>query len=93
MAKAAKQEKAGGRTHRATYATDKRQGGYLVRVAGPHSNGFVGREVPVTLKDGSEQTETLERLIWTGKDKETGEPVSLYKFKAKPRAAQEEIEF
>lgn len=80
------------RAHRATYATDKKTGGYLIRVAGPHANAFAGRTVPVNLKDGSEQSEKLERLIWSGKDKETGENVSLYKFEAKPRE-QTEIQF
>jgi hypothetical protein len=91
MAKAAKIKGADGaeRLHRATYAKDKRKGGYLVRVQGPHSNMFVGRAVPVTMKNGSEQEETLEALIWSGKDQETGEPVTLYSFVAKPR---EEIE-
>ena len=79
--------------HRATYATDKRQGGYLIRVQGPQSNAFVGRTVPVILKAGGIQHEELERLIWTGKDEETGQPVSLYKFKAKPKEPTEEIEF
>jgi hypothetical protein len=73
------------RAHRATYAKDKRKGGYLVRVAGPHSNMFAGREVPVTMKDGTEQKEKLDGLIWSGKDKETGEPVTLYSFVAKPK--------
>ncbi len=81
------------RKHKATYATDKRQGGYLVRVSGPNSNAFVGRDVPVTTKAGEEHTEKLERLIWSGKDKETGEPVTLYKFAARPKAKVEEAEF
>ena len=77
------------RAHRATYSTDKKKGGYLVRVEGPHSNAFAKRDVPVTLKNGTEQTERLQKLIWTGKDQETGVPVSLYTFEAKPR---EEVE-
>lgn len=81
------------RAHRATYATDKRKGGYLIRVSGPRANAFVGREVPVTLRDGSEQNEKLVKLIWSGTDKENGEPVSLYSFEAKPREAAEEIVF
>lgn len=93
MAKEVKNEKAGGRKHRATYATDKRKGGYLVRVAGPQSNMFIGREVPVTMKDGSEHNEKLTKLVWSGKDNDTGEPVSLYHFEAKPRALADEIEF
>jgi hypothetical protein len=89
----AAKEKTKSRQHRATYARDKKKGGYLIRVAGPHSNAFSGREVPVILKDGSEQTETLDRLIWTGTDNETHEPVSLYSFIAKPKEAVEDIEF
>jgi hypothetical protein len=79
--------------HRATYATDKRKGGYLVRVSGPTPAVFAGRTVPVTLKSGGEQPEELDRLIWTGKDNESGEPVSLYSFKSKPRDDREEIPF
>ena len=56
------------RKHRATYAADKRQGGYLIRVAGPDSDRFVDREVPVTLKNGTEHNEKLTRLIWSGAD-------------------------
>lgn len=81
------------RQHKATYAADKKKGGYLVRVEGPHATAFVGREVPVTRKDDSESTETLERLIWSGIDQESGKPVALYSFKAKPRAAADEIKF
>lgn len=73
------------RAHKATYATDKRNGGYLIRVAGPHANKFAGREVPVTMRDGTEHTEELEKMVWAGKDQESGEPVALYRFKAKPR--------
>lgn len=92
MAKA-ETKKAGGRTHRATYARDKRKGGYLIRVVGPYSNRFAGRVVPVTMKDGSEQEEALERLIWSGTDNETHEPCTLYSFVAKPRDEQDEIPF
>lgn len=81
------------RLHRATYATDKRNGGYLIRVAGPTPEKFAGREVPVTMKSGDEHTEKLERLIWVGKDQETGVPVALYKFVAKPKEKAEEATF
>lgn len=77
------------RAHKATFAKDKRKGGYLIRVEGPSSNMFAGREVPVSLRDGTEHTEKLESLIWTGKDKESGLPVTLYSFIAKPREASE----
>lgn len=81
------------RLHKATYATDKRNGGYLIRVAGPNAERFAGRDVPVTTKGGDEHSEKLERLIWTGKDNETGEKVSLYKFASKPREKVEDISF
>lgn len=81
------------RAHTATYATDKRAGGYIIRVSGPHSSAFVGRQVPVLRKDKSESLETLTKLIWSGKDKDTNEPVSLYAFAPRPRDEQEEVEF
>lgn len=81
------------RLHRATYATDKRNGGYLIRVQGPNAEKFAGRDVPVTMKSGDEHTEKLQRLIWTGKDQESGEKVALYKFEAKPREKAEEAAF
>lgn len=82
-------EKASGRLHKATYATDNRKpGGYLIRVSGPTADKFSGREVPVTRKDGSESTETLLKCIWSDYDPETGEPVALYRFEAKPRNEQ-----
>jgi hypothetical protein len=79
--------------HKATYAADKRKGGYLIRVEGPTPDRFAGREVPVTRRDGSSETERLDRLIWTGKDSESGKPVSLYTFVAKPRDAEKQAEF
>ena len=62
------------RAHKATFARDKRKGGYLIRVEGPAANRFANKEVPVTLKNGEERLETLENVIWSGKDKETGNP-------------------
>lgn len=73
------------RQHKATYARDKKKGGYLIRVEGPFSNRFSGRDVPVTMKSGDENTETLDALIWSGKDKESGNPVSLYSFIPVPK--------
>ena len=81
------------RAHRATYASDKKTGGWLVRVTGLYPEKFAGREVPVTTRDGEEHYEKLERLLWTGTDNETGEPVALYRFEAKPRVEEEELEF
>lgn len=83
----------GKRLHRATYSSDKRNGGYLVRIVGPNAEKFAGREVPVTMKNGDEHTEKLERLIWTGKDNDTGDKCSLYKFVAKPKEKPEEATF
>lgn len=76
----------GKRSHKATYARDKRKpGAYLVRVEGPHAAVFAGREVPVTRKDDSESVETLTVAVWAGIDEESGNPVALYRFAAKPR--------
>lgn len=75
----------GKRSHKATYARDKRKGGYLIRVAGPHAEKFAGRTVPVTRKDDTESEEKLLALLWHGKDEETGVPVALYSFEARPR--------
>ena len=81
------------RSHKATYARDKKKGGYLIRVQGPQSKAFAGREVPVTRMDNTEEKETLDRLIWTGKDETTGSPVSLYSFVAKPKDAALDVDF
>lgn len=82
------------RAHKATYATDKRKGGYLIRVAGPSANMFVGREVPVTTRNGEEHNEKLVRLIWSGVDAESGDNVALYAFESRPREdAVSEVEF
>lgn len=83
-------EKSNGRQHKATYSRDKEKGGYLIRVQGPHANRFANRVVPVTRKDLTEENEQLTTLIWTGNDKETGEPVALYNFEAKPKDAKSE---
>ncbi|MHB8674573.1 MAG: hypothetical protein ACYDAK_12975 [Candidatus Limnocylindrales bacterium] len=86
------------RLHKATYARDKKKGGYLVRVSGPTANAFAGRDVPVTMLDGSEHTEKLVRLIWTGVDTgeyggKAGEPVALYTFESHPRVDEATSEF
>lgn len=73
------------RLHKATYARDKRKGGYLIRVAGPYPEMFAGRDVPVTTRSGDEHTEKLIALIWTGVDEENGGNVALYSFESKPR--------
>lgn len=81
------------RRHRATYATDKKNGGYLIRIVGPYPEKFAGRDVPVMTKAGSEHTEKLARLIWTGPDADTGEKVALYKFEPAPRDKSEVVPF
>lgn len=80
------------RAHKATYSSDKRKGGYLVRVEGPSAAKFAGRTVPVTRKSGEENAEELDGLVWSGVDEESGKPVALYTFKQKPRA-KDEVEF
>jgi len=78
--------------HKATYARDKKKGGYLVRVAGPTAAVFAGRDVPVTMLDGTDHIEKLVKLIWSGTDTgeyggRAGEPIALYTFASKPREA------
>jgi hypothetical protein len=79
------------RAHKATYSRDKRKGGYLVRVVGPHANQFIGREVPVTRNDGSESMEKLLKLVHSGVDggevvaADKGKNYALYTFEPKPR--------
>lgn len=90
--KAAGTAKQGERAHKATYARDKRKGGYLIRVQGPHAASFAGREVPVTRKDDSESMEKLDAMIWSGTDTDSGKPVALYSFVAKPKDESDEDE-
>jgi len=86
------------RLHKATYARDKRNGGYLVRVIGPHANAFGGKIVPVLKRDDTESEEALEVVVWSGTDTGTptqpgtGKPVALYTFTQKPKGAAE-VEF
>jgi len=81
------------RMHKATYARDKRKGGYLIRISGPHAGSFAGQDVPVTTMAGEEHDEKLTGLIWAGVDSKNGEPVALYRFESKPREKVEEFEF
>ena len=81
------------RSHKASYARDKRKGGYLIRIQGPHAGAFAGREVPVTTMAGDEHLAKLVGLIWVGVDTKTGDPVALYKFESEPREQVEEFEF
>lgn len=92
-AKIAVQEPVKGRQHRATYATDKRKGGYIIRVEGPNANAFAGREVPVETKDHAEHVEKLVKLLWSGIDQETGKNVALYSFESRPRDMTQEVPF
>lgn len=79
------------RTHKATYARDKKTGGYLVRVVGPNAGEFAGETVPVETKAGDENMEELDQLVWSGPDKDpesgelTGRNAALYKFVPRPR--------
>lgn len=81
----------GKRTHRATYAADKRNGGFNIRVVGPNANEFAGETVPVETKNGEEHEEKLIRLLWAGDDTDpqtkelTGRKAALYSFEARPR--------
>ena len=94
MAKASTEKRA----HKATYARDKKNGGWLVRVIGPQANMFAGRTVPVTTNSGDEHDEELNKLIWSGVDNGfednpgTGKPAALYSFKQKPKE-EKSIEF
>jgi hypothetical protein len=81
------------RKHKATYSTDKRKGGYMVRIAGPWAEMWAGKTVPVTTRGGEENEEKLIRLIWTGIDPETQEKVALYTFEARPRDKEKGPEF
>lgn len=86
------------RMHKATYARDKRKGGYLVRVVGPHATAFGKKIVPVVRRDDSETEEALEVVVWSGIDTGTpdnpgtGKPVALYTFAKKPEGS-DEVEF
>ncbi len=80
--------------HKATYARDKKNiGHYLIRVEGPHASKFEGRVVPVLLKNGEMQEETLDTPVWAGIDDKTKKPICLYKFVAKPKEEAEDDEF
>lgn len=84
-------------THKATYASDKRNGGFNVRVVGPHANEFAGEEVPVETKSGEKHMEKLIRVLWTGPDidpeskQPTGRTAALYSFAARPKDATKPI--
>lgn len=78
-------------THRATYAADKRNGGFNIRVVGPHANEWAGEEVTVETKNGEKHKEKLVRLLWSGPDidpeskQPTGRNAALYSFEPRPK--------
>jgi hypothetical protein len=75
-----------GRTHVASYTKIRDiPFKWFIRVVGPHAGRFAGRDIPVARKDGSEETEKLIKLIWQGDDRDTGKPVAIYEFVAKPK--------
>jgi len=39
------------RTHKASYATDKKKGGYLIRVVGPYAERFAGRTLSIVNRE------------------------------------------
>lgn len=73
------------RLHRATFATDNIEGGYMVRVEGPNADKFAKRTIPVTRFNGEETEIELKSMTWTGPDKVTGVKVALYKIVKHPR--------
>lgn len=73
------------RQHRATFATDNIEGGYMVRVEGPNADKFAKRTIPVTRFNGEETNIELKSMTWTGPDKVTGAKVALYKIVKHPR--------
>lgn len=86
--------------HKATYARDKRKGGYNVRVVGPYPEKFAGRIIPVSTQGGDVHDEKLIALLWTGVDLDpqngvpTGKQAALYSFEPRPRdAAADELPF
>lgn len=87
----------GKRTHKATYAKDKKGAGYNVRVVGPQANEFAGYSVPVETKSGEEHTEKLINLLWSGADTDpvtkeaTGYKAALYSFEARPKEVTEPV--
>lgn len=88
------------RLHKATYARDKKKGGWMVRIIGPNATRFAGRKVPVTMNNGDEHEEELMVLVWSGIDQGfddrpgSGQPAALYTMKPKPKDEKlEEVSF
>jgi hypothetical protein len=100
-------EKVNGRQHKATFAKDSRNpGSYNIRIEGPRAGEFASREVPVTMRDGTEKTVKLLDCFWckphaerTDEDGNVIEParpgimVGLYHFKPEQKEAPPEADF
>lgn len=100
-------EKGNGRQHKATFAKDNRNPGkYNVRIEGPNAGKFSMREVPVTMRDGTEKTVKVLDCFWSEAHSERtddegniieparpGIMVALYHFKPEPRQEEPEAEF
>lgn len=54
--------------------THLRDGSWGVRVAGKASDG---ETVTVRKKDGATKTETVRRVLWSGRDSKSGQTISL----------------
>ena len=81
-----------GRKHKATFAKDKYERGYNVRIVGPRAAEFSQKWVPVTRMDGGESMEFCLERLWKGMDDDTKQPVALFSLYKKPRD-QDEIPF
>lgn len=95
------------RQHKATFAKDNRNPGkYNVRVEGPLAQKFATREVPVTMRDGTEKTVKLLDCFWAAPHEERtdengnvieparpGIMVALYHFKPEQKEQEAEAEF
>jgi hypothetical protein len=82
-----------GRTHKATWAKDKYERGYNIRVIGANAWKMGNRWLPVTRMDESESMEFAMERIWKGVDDDTGKPVALFAAYRKPRQAEDDIPF
>ena len=78
-----------GRRHKATFAKDKYERGYNIRVEGPRAHEFAQKWVPVTRIDGSETMEFCLERLWKGTSDDSGQPVALFSLYKKPRDADE----
>lgn len=82
-----------GRQHSASYTRLRGEPlKWFVRVVGPHALKFSGRDIPVATKNGVEHEEKMGRLLGDFTDQDTGQPVGIYEFIAKPKASPEELD-